>query len=1350
MSGEQQKPAAESGPAFGEILINPEGGNRKKKEKKSVPPPKPKKQRAQRKQRSQKKTKKEKTGSRKKLLWCSLILVLLPVLLFLSYLAAATYFLPSYIQNQLTAQYGQQLNRPVTIDQATFSPFSFDLHLGDIYIGPKLDRQGANEPALCRIATLDTRVRPAALLQGKILLEESQIQGLQAEVVRRADGSFTDFGLAGQDKSLLPHWLQVDGFSLTDSMLVLRDTSTGHEYRLDEIAFSLPSAEALVAINKHNAATPTLHALVNGNPVQIRGERQISPDKGPMTRLTLQLDDVNPQQVLAWLPSINDGLRITSENTTASLELILPDNPQDEEELALSGTISFTGLNVESSLKKEGVDQKGVFQCTAPSAKFILQANPFRRQYKVVELALESPQLFFPKSKKKETPLPFSNWSGQLLDPALLPVDLKVDQLSINNGTLHTGKEQIWDKLQLELTDYQNRALSEKNQENSSAALSFSAQQGASTIRFQGSTTPHLDLIGKISLQKLDVNQLQPYLNKNQEKKQAIQLTAGKADLIMQVNPVTKQYIINELTLEEPQLSLTSAGQKAISTPSSGQLPFSIHPGWLLQPDSLPFELSIDRFIINKGRLEKKQGPAWQELHINLTDYKNRKPASSQKNQQKESSLSLTARNGKNTVRFQGSVAADLSLNGKIFLGKLSSDQLQPYLGSQHGLRISGGRAEVHGLLQTGQARGKKHALIKEAKITLHDLVLHKKQQKKPLLIAGSATAEKCTLNITVKNLSCADLLLQQADFSQAAPAFFLTPEKPASFSALSFNTIKIKKSKARLPLGSSTGSSTNRLVLPLTEMNMSIKDLQAAPSEQANFRLQAKINPHTKVTAEGPFHQGNGNLNLTIDNLDISLLNKPFAGLFQKKLAPNLKQGQLFFQGQFRIPELDFQGNVQLKNLVAENPQGVSLRWKTSTGSEMLGGMHPFFLHIKELVVQEPELQLSSSKTGLPEALLSLLRQQENKPVLPPFTIKQCRIQNGSLPNASQGRSFTTVQGQLSPLASGTPASFTFSGTVNKREFSARGKLQQNGAEIENFTVAELPLGDMVQYFAEQFSLKEEGIIRWIPSTEQQDQGQVRFSGFLPQQGSDYTLLLGLLTDNNGAFSFPLSLPATASPKEISQKAKARLQRLHLQTVVSPHAVLEKEFPDLALPQRINFVVGDSLPDFMDDLENFAVLLERRPFLRIQLRGCYDDTADRKYLLRLLQEEEDYRIDLENIRRQEEMARLLAEEELRQVELLNTDSPIGEDLIPVIEAREDLQPLPHQPVILPQEILPELARQRARVVQEYLVDTLKLPAERVTMGMPGTAGPWVDLLIEAHWQQPAETHQISTEKEKE
>ncbi|WP_339138782.1 MAG: DUF748 domain-containing protein [Candidatus Electrothrix sp. GW3-4] len=637
--------------------------------------------------------------------------------------------------------------------------------------------------------------------------------------------------------------------------------------------------------------------------------------------------------------------------------------------------------------------------------------------------------------------------------------------------------------------------------------------------------------------------------------------------------------------------------------------------------------------------------------------------------------------------------------------------------------------------------------LLEQGTIKLHDLSVQQGKQSKhpPLLTATTTEATGCSITLTAPGLTCTSLLLEQADFSTAAPSTLLFPEKEGPLLGLSVDAVKITNAKARLPLGSN-----NNLTLPLTDMDLEIQDLQAAPSEKDNLHLQAKVGADGQIKVEGYFRQAKGKLELTAEDLDITLLNQSFAQLFQKKLAPTLQQGRLSLQGQLELPVLDFQGDVQLNDLVTQNQHGTALRWKSAQGKQARIAMKPFFIHIEELDLEKPELKLASPKSTLPTALISLLRQQDKKPILPPFTIKQCRIQGANMPGTGSSLGFSAVHGSLAPLASGTPASFTFSGKVNKREFTAHGRLAQNHAEVDSFTVAELPLESAAKQFAEQLALTATGGIRWVPSAEQKNEGRVHFIGFLPQPDSEYALLLALLTDNKGTFSLPLSLPATASPSKISNATLKKLQRLHLQAVVSPQAVLEKELPDLTLPQRITCLVGDSLPDFMDDLENFTSLMTRRPHLALQLQGCYDDMTDRKYLLSLLQEEEDYRVDLENIRRQEEMARLIAEEELRQVELVNTDMPIGEDLIPQIEAREDLHPLPHQPVELPQEILPELARQRALVVQEYLVNTLNLPQKKITIAEPVPGGPWVDLLLKPIWQQPSGTTSTSAPEGKE
>ncbi|XCN72093.1 MAG: DUF748 domain-containing protein [Candidatus Electrothrix aestuarii] len=1342
MTGEPQNPDADSSPDFGEIPINPNAGEKRQKEDQPPsPPPKPKaKPKRPRKQRPKKN---KRALPKKKLLLCGFFLLVLPIVLLLSYLAAAHYLLPYYIREHLAQQYSQQLHRPVAVTQVEFAPFSLELQLADIHIGPEFERQEQNDPALCHIATIDTRLGLQNLLRGNIILEDMQIKGMQTELVRRADGSFTNLawakqGKAADNQALLPSWLHIDGLSLSESMLVIRDVSTGHKYHLDEISFSLPSAA-----HQQEETVPTLHALVNGDPIQIRGQRQILADGSAATRLVLQLDNVDPQQILAWLPGTKNNLRITSEQTKASLELIWPDNPQDEEGLILSGRISFAGMDLKTLAANNGAS--GEFRCKAPRAELILQANPFRKQYKVEELTLEAPQFVISGSSKSKTDdtdalslFPLSEWTVHLLNPTVLPVDLSIDRLTIYKGSIQRNQDPPWEDFLLELTNYQNRVPQSDNageQEQQPPALSFSAQQRKSTVNFQGTTSPDLQLSGELSFTNLDSSLLQPYLGA----KQGVQLSGGKTGLVMQVDP--QHNIVKELSLEQPLLVLAN-----LPGNSSPQLPLSLWPGQLLDPSALPFSLKLQHLSISKGTVRKGKKALWEDLQLELSTYENQKAT--------KSPLSFSTHQGVETIRFQGHAASDLSLNGKISFHNLEADLLQPYLSADQSMQFSGGKADLNGLLQTKQGKdGKREIRIEQGtlKIPVIRLSQGKQKQAKDLLTASILEAQGCTLHLSSPALSCSDLALQEADFSPQAAGFFLFPDKGKSPLNLSLKNIKIVDSKAWLPLDELDGNENqnNGLTIPLTKLNLEFTNLQQPGQKKDNLHLQAAIGPAGRIKADGTYHQGQANLQLTAEDMNITLLNPAFERLFKKDLAPALQQGHLSFQGLFRVPEFAFQGDVTLRDLRTANRQGTGLSWKNGQAKQVLVGMKPFFMHMDELVLDEPSLKLPSAQSKVPDALTALLRTEKEKPVLPPFTLKQCSIKNGSMPGAGTRLDFREVNGSLAHAAAGTPASFTFSGKANTRKFASQGRLEQDRATLDEFTIAELPMETAAQQFVEHLGLEKKGAIRWVPSAEGKDQGQLDCKDFRPRQDSEYALLLALLTDNEEEFSLPLSLPATALPAEISKAALETLHRLHLQAVVSPQAVLEKELPDLTLPQRIDFVVGDSLPDFMTSLENFSPLLERRPYIGLQIQGRYDDTADREYLLRLLQEEEDYRVNLENDRRKEEMARLLAEEELRQVELVNTDMPIGEDLIPVIEARVDLQPLPHTPIELPKEILPELARQRAKVIREYLLDTIKLPAERVILTKPSPGGPRVDIQIVPLWHQAAESKASSTQEQK-
>ncbi|MCI5221572.1 MAG: DUF748 domain-containing protein, partial [Candidatus Electrothrix sp. AR4] len=779
-----------------------------------------------------------------------IILFLLPVALFLLYLAGARYLLPLYIKGPLADRLGQRLNRSVTVKDAQFSPFSFDLHLSGIDIGADHDRRNAieTEPEFCRIEFLDTRMRPAELLRRKFVFEDVRIKHMRANFIRYADGTYTELVRKenGSEKELidklniLPPWMSVQGLRLTDSAVFFHDQTSGKQHVINEIDLTLPSAES-----QQNIIKPTLHAVVNGSPVLIQGQRHIRVDGGVETKLSLLLDDIDPQKYLAWVPGINDSLRISTDKTDAALEIIMQDKQGSGTGLSVSGTVSMSGLQIDSLRSRESAPQKAI-HFAAPKAELIIRASPLHNLYTVEKLTLEQPLLTLSGNDGK-APLDAEQllaMLGEWLNPSVPHFGLEIRQLTINNGSIrntnNARKRREWRNLRVDLTDFQNA-------------------RAATLIDVEGKT-----------------------------------------------------------------------------------------------------------------------------------------------------SLALTGEHGGARIKFQGTVTPDLILSGKIFLRNMRLSLVRPYLSATDTVHFSKGKADLTGFLLIEQAEGtknkKRKMLIERGTIKLRDFTLaekeHRKEKESSLVTGKIMEGTGCSIDTSAHTASCDTLLVRQAAFSAEAPAFFLSLNKknkkqPLNTLTFSSNTLKIVDCTARLPL---SGSQKEGKQLLLSTLNINLTELWTNRPRQNNLSLQATVGQEGKISAGGFFHKGKGGIQLTASELDINLFQKSFAGFFKEELTPSLKQGRLFFKGRFNIPVGDFLGNFHLDNLIAGNGKGTAVRWRQGSGDKVTGKLSPFSVNIGEFTLLDPVVELPSAESKLPEALFALLRTQDNQAVLPPFTVEQCRIRNGTL----------------------------------------------------------------------------------------------------------------------------------------------------------------------------------------------------------------------------------------------------------------------------------------------------------------------------------------------------------------
>jgi hypothetical protein len=327
----------------------------------------------------------------------------------------------------------------------------------------------------------------------------------------------------------------------------------------------------------------------------------------------------------------------------------------------------------------------------------------------------------------------------------------------------------------------------------------------------------------------------------------------------------------------------------------------------------------------------------------------------------------------------------------------------------------------------------------------------------------------------------------------------------------------------------------------------------------------------------------------------------------------------------------------------------------------------------------------------------------------------------------------FTAIQGSMTPLRLKTPLIFNFRGTLDDADFQLSGK-RDNGSTAFDLSVKDYHFSPAAARYLRPLKCRTDGVTAsWNVSSTDPEKGSIRISGLRPTPDSPFSLVLALITDRSDSFTLPFPGPRSDNPvADAAQAVVAALRRLRLQSVISPNLVLSRYLPELNLPAAIEFLPGEALPDFMADLDEYKTLLQLRPNLGIAIQGHYDAHADGDRLLAVLQEEADAKTELANIKREQERQRLLAAEKLRLARLDAAGKPVDTSALAAIEQRRDLQPLPAPTVVLPEDVLKNLAGQRARVIADYLTQTLAIAKNRITIRRPAAGGSRVTLSLVA------------------
>jgi hypothetical protein len=328
--------------------------------------------------------------------------------------------------------------------------------------------------------------------------------------------------------ALLPSWLHIQGLRILDGSIDIQDQASDKQYSIRQIAFSLPGPT-------EEAAEPSLQAMINDSPVFIQGRQTLAADGTTETRLSLQLKKINLQEYRTFLPASLHSVTGLSGTADALFEITLPDTVATGKSPVISGTINTADLSLQT--------ESPSCTLTVPTLQLVFAAQPFKQQYTVQGLTLIAPDIKLAAPPSSTLARLQARLAGFLKSST---TTLTVEQLKIDQGRLSATDRASWQDIRLLLTNF-----STTQPGGQAVGLVVQAHRGKNSISFQGQLDKTAALEGNITVQELEVDQLEALKLPDPD----IRLQHGTITLqgrlrVPPPNSTRRQWIITDSTLQ--------------------------------------------------------------------------------------------------------------------------------------------------------------------------------------------------------------------------------------------------------------------------------------------------------------------------------------------------------------------------------------------------------------------------------------------------------------------------------------------------------------------------------------------------------------------------------------------------------------------------------------------------------------------------------------------------------------------------------------------------------------------------------------------------------------------------------
>ncbi len=814
--------------------------------------------------------------------------------------------------------------------------------------------------------------------------------------------------------------------------------------------------------------------------------------------------------------------------------------------------------------------------------------------------------------------------------------------------------------------------------------------------------------------------------------------------MALRTSPLKRQVEIEDIVLREPELYLDVQSRSMKKEKDRIEMSGEVISRFL---NNLAVGVKVDRLLIDKGfvmfgaKSDKKiKNTNWKNIHLSLTGFENQKYVENAKTESKSASflLSGVSRSGKHSMNgtLQGTLRSDLKAEGRITVKDVDLAKYQSLFLDVRRFKVAGGKISLDTMFTYQPALNVKNG-SKEAKglylfngsLSLRNYTIF--DGRKKMLTGKGFSCAEMEVNYQKKSFFCNRLDADNNEIFSSfwANGFLADPNRKKTSWQMSINDLDLQDSVLHVEVPMSDQGNEFKKVI-LTEVSLKANSLQSKKHDKDNVSGSAKVAGKGELRVNGNYSQKgmSGKLQTAFKDIELSFL-RPF---YASWLIPDVLQGSLHGWGLFEMPVKRFKGKIWIEDFETGWEKEAVVSWKKALVTGVVFTPEPLHLGIEHVIVEQPEVHFPNKERvgevqyfhepkGKGLRSLNISKVDINK-----VSVKggQCTfgdplIADGFFPK------LTGIEGILSSVHSNKPVNFSFKGLINdKSDFSLKGVTDLMRVREYELQVDKLPVTSFNKGLKKQLvSISSKTTLSLLQTMRASELGKdymnnVTLHGLQPKPGSTFGDVFSMLIDEKEQVVFTQERQEEKNiSKPLFDDLMLRMQRDRVKASLSPELVIQSFFPDLKLIRKIPFHHGTEKTVNLSYLDDYAIVLGRRPWLKLVLTGSYESDIDAGAMQNFLQGQAQAQRDKENRQRKSKQEDLeKAEKEKLSTVDKDSDKVVVEKIGPE-ELGKDLLPLPPVARIpLSQNALNNLGAKRLELVRSYMDSNLGLDGDRIEL----------------------------------